>query len=265
VSPVVVSELNIYPCKSMRGVSLTDMPLIDSGPQWDRRWMLVDNDGGFISQREEARLCLVDVRLDPGCLRLSAPGQRSLSLVITEQGASLEVTVWDDQVQAVDCGDEPARWFSSFLQRDCRLVMMPQSSRRQVDRDYSREGDTVSFADGFPLLLIGEASLADLNARLSVPITMAHFRPNIVIRGCEAFAEDRWQAVSIGGIHFDLVKPCSRCVIPSINPRTAEKQAEVVRTLASYRRSAGSVYFGQNMIHRGRGLVKQGDRLEVLA
>lgn len=265
MSPVIVSELNIYPCKSLRGLSLTDMTLTDTGPQWDRRWMLVDSDGGFISQREEVRMCLVDVKLESGHLNLFAPGQRELKLPISERGNRLEVTVWDDRVLAVDCGDEPAQWFSSFLQRDCRLVMMPPGTQRQVDRDYSREGDTVSFADGFPLLLICEASLADLNQRLSVPILMAHFRPNIVVSGCEAFAEDRWQSVHIAGIHFDLVKPCSRCVIPSINPQTAEKQSEVIRTLAAYRRNAGKVYFGQNLIHRGRGIVKLGDRVEVQA
>jgi uncharacterized protein YcbX len=265
VSSVIVTELNIYPVKSLRGLTLAAMSLGSMGPAWDRRWMLVDGSGRFISQREEARLCLVDVALDQGQMHLSAPQQTPISVPVDGAGHSCAVRVWDDRVEAIDCGDEVARWCGDFLQRDCRLVYMPDSYHRQVDLDYGRAGDAVSFADGFPLLLISQASLADLNQRLSTPIAMGRFRPNIVVSGCDAFAEDYWATVKIGDLDFDVVKPCSRCVIPSINPDTAEKNSEVVRQLASYRRKAGSVYFGQNLIHRDLGVISLGDSLTVVS
>jgi uncharacterized protein YcbX len=265
VSSIIVTELNIYPVKSLRGLALTTMSLGSMGPAWDRRWMLVDGNGRFISQREEIRLCLVDVALEQGHLLLSAPQQVPISVPVDGAGQSCEVEVWDDLVEAVDCGDAAARWCADFLQRDCRLVYMPDSYHRQVDLAYGRAGDAVSFADGFPLLLISQASLIDLNQRLSTPVAMARFRPNIVVSGCDAFAEDCWPAVKIGDLDFDLVKPCSRCVIPSINPETAQKNPEVVRQLASYRRKAGNVYFGQNLIHRDQGIISLGDRLTVVS
>jgi uncharacterized protein YcbX len=265
VSSVIVTELNIYPVKSLRGLTLTAMTLGSMGPAWDRRWMLVDDSGLFITQREENRLCLVGVALEQGQLCLSAPDYPPVSVPVSVGGQLCEVEVWEDRVEAVDCGDEAARWCADFLRRDCRLVYMPDSYHRQVDTDYGRVGDAVSFADGFPLLLISQASLEDLNQRLSTPVSMARFRPNIVVSGCEAFAEDQWAAVKIGDLNFDLVKPCSRCVIPSINPDTAEKNPEVVRQLASYRRKGGKVYFGQNLIHRNQGVISVGDSLTVVA
>jgi uncharacterized protein YcbX len=265
VSSVIVTELNIYPVKSLRGLTLAAMTLGSMGPDWDRRWMLVDHCGRFITQREEIRLCLMVVALEQGHLHLSAPQQTPISLPVDAVGQTCTVEVWDDRVDAVDCGDEVARWCTDFLQRDCRLVYMPDSCQRQVDPAYGRVGDTVSFADGFPLLLISQASLADLNRRLTTPVSMQRFRPNIVVNGCDAFAEDHWSAVKIGDLDFDLVKPCSRCVIPSINPETADKNPEVVRQLASYRRRAGKVYFGQNLIHREQGVISLGDYLTVVA
>ena len=264
MSSVIVTELNIYPVKSLRGLTLTAMTLGSMGPEWDRRWMLVDDNGCFITQREENRLCLVGVALEQGQLCLSAPHYLPVSVPVAEGGQLCEVEVWDDRVVAVDCGDEAARWFADFLQRDCRLVYMPDTCHRQVDTDYGRVGDAVSFADGFPLLLISQASLEDLNQRLSSPVAMARFRPNIVVSGCDAFAEDHWAAVKIGDLDFDVAKPCSRCVIPSINPETAEKNPEAIRQLASYRRKAGNVYFGQNLIHREQGVISLGDRLTVV-
>lgn len=263
MSSIIVTELNIYPVKSFRGLALRAMSLGSMGPEFDRRWMLVDGSGRFITQREESRMCLVDVALESGQLKLSAQKCIPVSVAIGVDGQRCQVEVWDDRVDAIDCGDAVARWCTDFLQRDCRLVYMPETYQRQVDMGYGRLGDTVSFADGFPLLLISQASLSDLNQRLSVPVGMARFRPNIVVSGCDAFAEDNWASVKIGGLDFDLVKPCSRCVIPSINPETAERNPEVVRQLASYRRTAGKVYFGQNLIHRGQGVVSLGDRLRV--
>ena len=265
MSSIIVTELNIYPVKSLRGLALDAMDILSMGPERDRRWMLVDSSGRFISQREENRLCLVDVALEPGQLLLSAPPQTPLSVSLDGAGQSCQVEVWDDRVDAVDCGDEAAQWCTDFLQRDSRLVYMPGSYHRQVDLAYGLAGDALGFADGFPLMLISQASLEDLNQRLSTPVSMARFRPNIVVSGCAAFAEDHWAAVKIAGLDFDVVKPCSRCVIPSINPDTAEKNPEVVRQLASYRRKAGKVYFGQNLIHRDQGVISLGDSLTVVS
>ena len=226
--------------------------------------MLVDASGNFITQREESRLCLVDAVLDRDRLGLSAPGQPLLSLQIPVQGNTCEVSVWEEKVLAIDCGDEAADWFNGFLNRQCRLVYMPDTSARQVDRHYAREGDKLGFADGFPVLLISEASLVDFNRHLNRPITMTRFRPNIVVSGCEAYAEDHWKSVQIGEINFDLVKPCSRCVIPSIDPATGKKNSEVSRQLARYRRREGNVYFGQNLVHRNHGMLRLGDRLTLV-
>jgi uncharacterized protein YcbX len=262
---MTLTGLHTYPVKSLRGLSPASHPVTRLGLAHDRRWMLVNADGRFLTQREQHRLALLSTRIDGDTLIVEGPGRPSLVLPLQgPAGAQLLVTVWSDQVTALDAGDEPAHWFSNFLGLTARLVYFPEDGSRQVNLDFARAGDDTAFSDGFPFLLISEASLADLNARLETPVPMRRFRPNLVVSGCGAFAEDRWRRIRIGAVEFRVVKPCSRCVITTLDPETAERGTEPLKTLAAYRRRDKRIYFGQNLIHDGTGVLQLGDAIEVL-
>lgn len=261
-----VSGLAIYPVKSLRGIALDAMHIGELGPDGDRRFVVVSDDGRFLTQRQFPRMCLVDVVLEGSELQLNAPGQPRLLLNTRNATARrTPVVVWRDTVDACDMGDAAAAWFTAYLGVAARLFYMPADSVRAVDPMYARAGDRVGFADGFPLLLTTQASLDAINAELADPIGMERFRPNIVISAAAAFAEDEWKRVRIGAIEFDVVKPCSRCAIPSIDVQTAQKQPIVAQTLARLRRRGDAVYFGQNLIQRGHGTLVLGDPVTVLA
>ncbi|MDX1336277.1 MAG: MOSC domain-containing protein, partial [Gammaproteobacteria bacterium] len=198
---------------------------------------------------------------------VSFPDMEPLTLPLRlDNGQDIQVTVWKDNCMALEAGDEINQWFSHALGQDLRLVYMPDTTERRVDPDYGQESDITSFSDGFPLLLISEASLDDLNDRLEQPLNMRRFRPNLVVRGCPAYAEDSWKRIRIGDIEFDIVKSCSRCIVTTINPDTGERStdSEPLRTLSLYRRKGNKVYFGQNLIHRGTGKLQIGASIEVL-
>lgn len=262
-----VSAINIFPVKSLRGFAVAGTRLDRRGPRWDRRWMVVDPGGRFITQRQVHRMALVDVRLEADALVLAAPGMAALRVAraVPPQARCLPVQVWSSRVEAVDCGEAAAAWLSRCLGRAARLVFMPEESRRAVDPDYAPAAATVGFADGFPLLLISQASLDDLNARLPAPLPMIRFRPNLVIDGTTAFAEDAWRELRIGGVRLRVVKPCGRCAIPCIDPGTGRAEAEPLRTLATYRRCGDEVLFGQNLLHLEQGEIRVGDAVDVLA
>ena len=172
--------------------------------------------------------------------------------------------IWDENCKAQRCGEAADAWLSEFLELPCRLVFMPDSLARKVDPTYASESDLTAFSDGFPLLLLSEASLAELNGRLDVPVAMQRFRPNLVVTGCGAFAEDGWKWLRIGEMTLRVVKPCSRCIITTIDPATAERGEEPLQTLSEYRRQGNKVYFGQNLLHDGTGQLAVGMRVEVL-
>jgi uncharacterized protein YcbX len=174
------------------------------------------------------------------------------------------VVVWRDTVAACDAGDVAAHWLSDFLQAPCRLHYLPSDTVRAVNPAYGRSDDEVGFADGYPVLLITEASLQAFNTELPAPIGSERFRPNIVITGNVPYAEDQWRRLRIGAVEFEVAKPCARCVIPSLDPTTAERQPVVSKALARTRRRGDAVYFGQNLIHRGLGTIRIGDAVEVL-
>ena len=225
------------------------------GLHGDRRYMLVDMQRRFITGREYPLLTQVSVALVDGGLRLQAPERQALS--VTSAAAATTgpfVTIWGSQCAAVDCGALAAAWFSQLLGVRVRLVEMTEACVRPVDPVYGQESDSVSFADGYPLLLTTEESLGDLSGRCTAPISMARFRPNLVISGATPYAEDAWRYLSIGGIHFEAVKACTRCVFTTIDPASGERSPnqEPLRTLATYRRHPqGGVCFGQNLIPRG--------------
>lgn len=263
-----VTEINIYPIKSTRRISLNESTVLKRGLAWDRRWMLVDTDGNFITARKYPQLATVATQLSGDTLNVTARDMPALviSLDPPDHGDTRQVAIWKDRCTALHYGPESERWFSEFLGVGCQLVRMRSSDVRPVDPGYGMQGDEVSFADGFPLLLISEASLADLNDRLERPVSMRRFRPNIVVGGCEAFAEDRWRRLRIGDLEFDGVKACSRCVFTTIDPDTGEKdpEREPLQTLSTYRkREEGGIYFGQNLIPRSAGTIHVGDSVTI--
>jgi len=265
MSEISLSGLHFYPVKSLRGISLDRVPLDRRGLRYDRHWMLIDQNGDFLSQRRIPRMALICTRLIPGGLRLCAPGMPDLELPLESgDGTETEVLVWEDRCRARLAGDEADQWLSRFLDHPCRMVYMPEATVRPVDPAFGHAGDQVAFSDGFPLLLISEASLDDLNRRLETPLPMQRFRPNLVVRGCAPYAEDGWRRIRIGEIEFRVVKPCSRCVITTIDPETADKGVEPLRTFNDYRRQGNKVYFGQNLIHDGVGELTRGMAVEIL-
>lgn len=265
MSQLTLSGLYFYPVKSLRGISLERAPVGSRGIQLDRHWMVVDGDGRFVTQREHPRMALISTALTPGALRLSAPDMPDMEVTLEpDDGAESMVQIWGDQCLARSAGAAAANWLSRFLGIDCRLFFMPDTTERAVDPDYAAAHDRVGFADGFPFMLISQASLDDLNSRLDNPLPMQRFRPNLVVSGCEPYAEDSWRRIRVGGITFRVAKPCSRCAIPAIDPETAQKGVEPLRTLSRYRREGNQVYFGQNLLHDGTGELKLGAPVEVL-
>ena len=262
--PMTLSHLFVYPVKSLRGLSVNSWPVDEFGFKHDRRWMVIDRSGVALTLRELPRMTLIEPSLKDDQLELTAPGMSKL-MVPSESDAELTVTVWGDSPQALDCGPAASAWLSDFLNADVRLVYMPDSSFRRIDRNYCVDERRVSFTDGYPFLLISQESLDELNRRLDAPIGMERFRPNLVVSGASApHAEDDWKRIRIGVVGFDLVKLCARCAVPTVDPETGEGGKEPTRTLATYRRKNGKVYFGQNLIHDALGTLAIGDRVEIL-
>lgn len=269
MSSMTLSSIGVYPLKSAGGLAPRAWSVDAMGLEDDRRWMVVDLDGGFVTARTDPRLALLRVAFaeQRRSLWVRASGFEPLSVGRPSE-LSARVAVWGDEVQAAPVSPEADAWFSAFLGRKVRAVYLPPSGQRQVDLAFARPGDRVGFADGFPALLVTDTALNELNRRLDQPVTMARFRPNLVISGARAHAEDGWKRLRIGSIEFDVVKPCARCTMTTIDPETGVKAGpEPLRALASYRRDPGSgeVMFGQNLIHRGAGELRVGDAVTVIA
>ena len=259
-----LSAITLYPVKSLAGISVTSWPVIKTGLQYDRKWMLVDKAAQFLSQRKLPRMALIKTSLTGSHLILSATGVEDLSLSLTpSDGDIINSTIWGDQCDARSVSREADQWLSHFLNHDCRLVYQPDDMIRQVDPQYGRHSDNVAFSDGFPLLIISENSLASLNREMQLNLPMTRFRPNLVISGCPAYAEDSWREISIGNIDFRLPKPCSRCAIPTIDPETAQTGKEPLATLNRIRKWQKNVYFGQNALHNQCGTLTVGDTVLV--
>jgi uncharacterized protein YcbX len=259
-----LSGLYVYPIKSAGGIPLGAWDVDGRGLRYDRRWMLVDEAGRFMSQRGFPRMALIGVRIESDHLAIDAPDMPSLEVPLRPPEAGLRLArVWDDLVEVSTVGDDADRWFGEFLDVRCKLVYLPDESMRPVDPPYGSTEVQVGLADGFPFLLVSEASLADLNARLEHPLPINRFRPNLVVRGCEPFAEDGWRLIRIGKITLSLVKPCARCTITTVDQRTATTGKEPLRTLAKFRRAGNKVLFGQNLIHDETGTLRVGNPVEV--
>lgn len=264
---MTLGEIRVHPLKSAAGIVVDRVELDDFGPRHDRRWMAVGEDDVFLSQREVARLALVRTEIVDAegarpRLRLEAPDLPPLD--VPPGTAARRVRVWRDTVDARDCGDAAAEWITAALGLSARLVHLPEDGLRPIPAPYGRPGDRVAFSDALPFLVLTRASLDDLNARLEQPLPVERFRPNLVIDGARPYADDRWRRIRIGAVELDVVKPCARCVITTTDQGTGERGREPLRTLATYRRRDGHVWFAQNAIHRGRGALRVGDPVEVL-
>ena len=263
-----LSAIHLYPIKSGAALSLDNAEVEARGLAHDRRWMIVDPDGRFLTGRELPPLVRLQAVPTPDGLRLQAPGATPLTLPFPPASAPRRtVSIWDDTVDAIDGGDDAAAWLSAWLGREVRLVHMDAAASRPVSLTHGQPGDEVSFADGYPLLVISQAALDGLNQRLTQPLPMLRFRPNLVVAGSAAHAEDAWRRVRIGALVFDAVKTCVRCVFTTVDPERGEidRSGEPLRTLKTYRRSPRGITFGMNLIARGSGTLRVGDAVDVLA
>jgi uncharacterized protein YcbX len=265
VTAITLNGLIVYPIKSFAGISVASWPVVETGFKYDRQWMLVDTDGQFLSQRRLPAMALIRTQLLDHTLVLSASGQSDFHLpLVAADGPIVACKVWEDSCTARHVSAQADAWFSEILQQDCRLVYLPDEEVRLVDPDYAAPSDRTAFSDGFPFLLVSENSLVALNTEMGQDMSMARFRPNLVVAGCEGYAEDTWRQIRIGDIGFRLPKPCSRCSIPTIDPDTAQTGKEPLTALNRTRKWQNKVYFGQNALHDQIGVLKLGDVLTVL-
>lgn len=261
-----VSQLFYYPVKSLGAIQTEQFEVDLKGPRYDRRMMVVDEQGLFVTQRESPIMTLIGVTDTHDDVVLTFENN-SIAFPypkFSEQTSFTLVTVWDDAVSAQRVSNEVDVWLSEVLSKRVHLVCMPENAFRQVDTDYANVGDQTSFSDGFPFLMLSQASMDFLSEKVGYSLSVERFRPNIVIEGCEPFEEDTWRHIQIGGVKFDVVKPCSRCVIPSINLQTSLKDRDVMQALVQYRKIGKHVYVGQNLIHRDVGEVAVGNSVLVL-
>ncbi|MBT2387418.1 MOSC domain-containing protein [Streptomyces sp. ISL-11] len=276
MSTPVLTAVHFYPVKSMAGCAPGEAAVEPWGLAGDRRWMVADDDGALISQRQHPKLALASSRpLAGGGVRLDAPGAEPIDVAVpdlAEQGGTVTVQIFRDKVEAVPAGAAADAWLSAYLGTSARLLHMDDPAiRRPVDPRYSRPGETVSFADGYPLLATTTASLGALNSLISQgnhpeegPLPMNRFRPNVVVDGTAPWAEDDWRRVRIGEVTFRAVKPCGRCVVTTTDQHTAERGKEPLRTLARHHLIGKALVFGMNLIPEHTGVLRVGDEVEIL-
>jgi len=250
----------------MGGIAINKAHVTDRGFEHDRRWMLVDENNIFISQREVHELALLKIEIREQGLLVTYLPENSWILIPfqPETDEFNDVTIWDDTCTGQFVSSEVDEWFGNILNIRCRLVYMPDESKRITDQRYAPENSITSFADAYPFLIIGQASLDELNSRLAQPLPMNRFRPNIVFTGGEPFSEDLMHSFMIGNVRFHGVKLCARCVMTTIDQITIERGKEPLKTLARYRFKNNKILFGQNLIHDGPGEIAVGDELQVL-
>jgi uncharacterized protein len=264
---VTLASIHIYPLKSCAPLPLDTTSVQRRGIAHDRRWLVVDADNRFVTAREYPRLTLIRATAGDDSLHLAAPGMPALSVDVPPADACrLTITIWDDRVVPLRADARANAWISEFLEKPCTVVYMDDACVRAADPDWSAAGDEVSFADGYPLLLISQAAVDHLNERLQKPVPALRFRPNLLVAGTEAHAEDGWKRIRIGDIEFDVVKPCIRCVFTTVDffSGTFDPTGEPLRTLIKYRRTPKGVAFGQNLIPRSEGSLRVGDPVTVL-
>ncbi len=257
-----LTDIYIYPIKSVKAVNQPAAQVEEKGLSFDRRYMLVDPQGKFISGRTHPQLTQIEVQFSQHLLLVNAPNMPTLTINPDDFGEKMKTSqVWSDNVNALHCHNDYDLWFSNYLQQPCQLVFFGKETKRLLK---NRETQ-VSFADGYPLLLINQASVDFLNARLQKPVTALHFRPNIVVKGDFPFVEDSWSRLKIGEVEFEVSKPCSRCLFTNVDPQTGlVDKDEPLNTLAKFRYHQGNIDFGQNLIPLNSGLIRAGDEIKIL-
>jgi uncharacterized protein len=260
-----VTALFLYPVKSLGGMAVDAAYAGDRGFEYDRRWMLIDENNCFVTQRDFPEMALLRASIANGLMsvRDSRDGDTLEIAVARPSGPAFQVTIWGDQCSALLVEGESSQWFSRRMGRPLRLVYMPEESHRLVDTDYAKKGEITGFSDGFPMLIIGQSSLDELNCRLEKPVPMDRFRPNIVFSGGDAFEEDSFRFFRVGDVRLQAVKPCARCVLTTTDQETAKRSAEPLKTLAGFRKANNKIYFGQNLLAENCGWIRVNDQLIV--
>ena len=263
---IQLSNLTYYPIKACRGFDVAESQVERMGLANDRRMMVVTPAGEFLTQREYPRLALVTPAVKNGMVTLSAPNFDSLQFGIQSTGTPTSVNIWKSKdVSAIDQGDESAQWLSDWLGVSVRLAHVADGFKRKLNPEYAINADDhTGFADGYPILIVSEESLLDLNSRLDSAVPMNRFRPNIVVKGSDSFAEETWKRIRIGNVEMALVKPCARCMVTTIDKDTLAKSKEPLKTLSTYRKQELGVIFGMNIIPLNEGVVRVGMSVEVL-
>jgi uncharacterized protein YcbX len=253
---ISISALYIYPVKSLAGIQLEQSQLSEFGLHNDRRWLIVDEDGLFMSQRTTPKMATIKTALKDGVLMLSHKDKKIKVPKAISKSKTIQVTVWNDSLNAQLLSCEVDEWLSEILGQTCHLVYMPKSAERQIDKDFAKENQYVSFADAFPLLLVSQASIDDLNKRLETPVNINRFRPNIVVEGIAAFAEDLWKDFTINKVKYHMAKPCSRCIMPSINQQTGKQEnVKLLSILNKYRKFDKKIKFAVNILYKDSSKV----------
>jgi len=263
---LILSEINIYPIKSLGGISLQSSEVEERGLKHDRRWVLVDESNTFFTQRDYPEMALLKVTVENDGLHLQHKTKSIDPLTIQfdfDHSKKEKVVIWKDNVIGEFYNSQIDNWFSEILGIKCHLVKMPESTKRVVDENYA-ENKTASFADGFPFLIIGQSSLDSLNSRMEKPLPMNRFRTNFVFTGGKPFEEDNWKKFKIGELTFEAVKPCARCVITTTDQETAERAPEPLLTLSQFRKVNSKVMFGMNLIAHSTGIIAVGQQIELL-
>lgn len=272
-----VAALFVHPIKSAAAIAVDEMHLDDRGAVGDRRWLVVDDTGLQVTARDTPVLALVRPsfadadrsarRTVDGALWVDAPGLTRLRIALPDEtGPAVPVRVWSDEIEAHDAGDEAAAWMSEAIRRRCRVVRLAEQARRPLAPKYAgplpNAGRRVAFTDGAPLLLLGQGSVEALNERLveqgGEALSVARFRPNILLSHCTPHEEDSWRSIRLGDVEIGVGSPCSRCVMITVDPLTAEQGPEPLRTLSTYRRQDGLVMFGMNATHAAPGVIRTG-------
>ena len=265
-----LSEIYIYPVKSLGGIRLEEATITTRGLENDRRFMLTDENGRFLSQREYLQLAIFQTEIEGDFLKITdkKTGQNiKINLSPSSQSTLIQVTIWDDETTAIEVSNEASNWFTQALGISTRLVYMHEESQRKIEPNYALTGNEItSFSDGYPILIIGQSSLDDLNNRLENSVNINRFRPNFVFTDGEPFEEDAWHEFTVGDVRFFGVKPCSRCIMTTIDQETGEKNGkEPLLTLNKYRKAGNRILFGQNVLVSQLGTVSVGDDVTVLS
>ncbi len=259
-----VSGLYIYPIKSLQGISLRQADVLERGFKHDRRWMLVNHENVQITQRTHPQLSQVGISLGSQNIVASFNDMPALEIPLSlSNEKNIAVRIWDDRVSGLQAPEHINKWFSTAIKEPCKLVFMPENTTRLINPERAINGENVSFADGYPYLLLGQSSLDDLNSRIEVELPMNRFRPNMVVEGSKPYAEDDWRNIQIGKVKFHVTHPCKRCVFTTIDQETGAKGSEPLKTLSSYRRQGKEVVFGVNTLALSTGRIQLGDAIEL--